>query len=85
MGTFALLPPRRAEPAEPPRVPARHPGALDLLAVLFGPVYTLLMVGTTIYALNEYGYVLFFLTPVLIGAVFGYVSEAITNAISKKA
>lgn len=63
---------------EPPttlRQPStRHPAMLDLLAVFFGPAYTLLMVGTVIYVFEDYGYVLFFLTPVLIGAISSYLA-----------
>ncbi|MGC1273223.1 MAG: SRPBCC family protein, partial [Planctomycetaceae bacterium] len=71
---LAMSPAVEPLPAEPPRSPSRHPAALDLLAVFFGPAYTLLMVGTVVYALNDYGAVLFFLTPVLIGAVSAYLS-----------
>lgn len=62
--------------SDPVSPPARHPAALDLLAVLFGPAYTLLMIGASVYVMNEYGYVLFFLTPVLIGAVSAYLSAS---------
>lgn len=79
MGLFAVLPRREDRASEVgggelAQGGTRHPAALDLLAVLFGPAYTLLMVGTSVYVLNEYGYVLFFLTPVLIGAISAYLS-----------
>lgn len=74
MSVLALLPGREVSVGETVSPPARYPAALDVLAVLFGPTYTLLMVGTTIYVLNEYGAVLFFLTPVLIGAIAAYLS-----------
>lgn len=69
----AALPAEPAEPARPQASP-RHPAMLDVIAIFFGPAYSLLMVGTVVYVLNEYGAVLFFLTPVLIGAVSAYLS-----------
>lgn len=72
---LACLGTETARPGTSGGRPTRHPAMLDLIAVFFGPAYTLLMVGTTVYLLNDYGAVLFFLTPVLIGATSAYLAE----------
>ena len=48
--------------------------------VLFGPAYTLAMVGLCVYWLGDYGAALFFLTPVLVGAVAGFCANAVVRA-----
>ena len=54
-------------------------GAWAAAGVLFGPIYTLLMVGACVYVLGDYGAPLFFLTPILIGTAAGYGANAVTR------
>lgn len=65
------------EPAAAGRtgISAFPPFTWDLLALLFGPIYTLLMLGAVIYLFEDYGAIFFFGGPVIIGAVTATLSR----------
>ncbi|NNJ27736.1 hypothetical protein [Alienimonas chondri] len=63
-----------------PTAPTRQTdsaGTWTVAGIFFGPIYTVAMVFTCVYVLKDYGAPLFFLTPILVGAVAGYCANAV--------
>lgn len=68
---------RPVESLDPDTRAARRAMRWTAAGILFGPIYTLAMVAACVYVLKDYGAPLFFLTPVLVGAVAGFCANAV--------